>query len=174
MSGMYGTTQIKQMMKMEPWQIAPPLLEDIYNFEDALLVGCLLITLLKNADRVKIACLAQLVNVIAPIMTIENGEAWKQPIFYTFMQVSNYGRVNVLTPSVESETYASKDFSEVPYVETIAVHNEEADEVVVFAVNRSKEESVNFTTTLNGFNLESIVESTELADMILNNKRTRS
>ena len=159
--------------EMEPWQIAPPLLEDIYNFEDALLVGCLLITLLKNADRVKIACLAQLVNVIAPIMTIENGEAWKQPIFYPFMQVSNYGRGNVLTPSVESETYASKDFSEVPYVETIAVHNEEADEVVVFAVNRSKEESVNFTTTLNGFALESIVESTELAgyDIKLTNEQ---
>lgn len=50
-----------------PWQIAPPLLEDNYNFEDALLLGCLLITLLKHADRVKIACLAQLVNVIAPI-----------------------------------------------------------------------------------------------------------
>ena len=52
-----------------PWQVAPPMLEDIYTFEDALLVGLMLITLLKHADRVKIACMAQLVNVIAPIMT---------------------------------------------------------------------------------------------------------
>ena len=52
-----------------PWQTAPSLLEDIYTFEDALLVGLMLITLLKHADRVKMACLAQLVNVIAPIMT---------------------------------------------------------------------------------------------------------
>lgn len=59
--------------KIEPWQIAPPQLEDIYTMEDALVVGCLLISLLKHADRVKMACLAQLVNVIAPIMT-ENAE----------------------------------------------------------------------------------------------------
>lgn len=49
--------------------VAPPMLEDIYNFEDSLLVGLMLITLMKHADRVKMACLAQLVNVIAPIMT---------------------------------------------------------------------------------------------------------
>ena len=71
--------------KVEPWQVGPHLLEDVYNFEDALLVGSLLITLLKNSDRVKIACLAQLVNVIAPIMTDENGGVWLQSIFYPFM-----------------------------------------------------------------------------------------
>lgn len=58
------------------------MLEDIYTFEDALLVGLMLITLLKHADRVKIACMAQLVNVIAPIMTDQGGgAAWKQTIF---------------------------------------------------------------------------------------------
>ena len=55
--------------KIERWCTAPHQLEDIYNFEDALLVGLMLITLLRHADRVKVACLAQLVNVIAPIMT---------------------------------------------------------------------------------------------------------
>ena len=64
----------EQDKKVEPWTIAPPLLEDIYTFEDALLVGLMLITLLRHADRVKIACLAQLVNVIAPIMTRQGGE----------------------------------------------------------------------------------------------------
>ena len=57
----------------EKWSMAPALLEDIYNFEDALLVGSLLITLLRHCDRVKIACLAQLVNVIAPIFTKTGG-----------------------------------------------------------------------------------------------------
>lgn len=66
------------MTQNHPWQTAPPLLEDIYNFEDALLVGLMLITLLKHADRVKMACMAQLVNVIAPIMTEAAGGAWKQ------------------------------------------------------------------------------------------------
>ena len=70
--------------KIQPWSIAPPLLQDVYNFEDALLVGCLLITLLKHSDRVKIACLAQLVNAIAPIMTSNRGPAWRQTIFYPF------------------------------------------------------------------------------------------
>lgn len=62
--------------KLEKWGQAPHQLEDIYNFEDALLVGSMLITLLRHADRVKMACLAQLVNVIAPIMTSDTG-AWR-------------------------------------------------------------------------------------------------
>lgn len=150
--------------EMEPWQVAPPLLEDIYNFEDALLVGTLLITLLKNSDRVKIACLAQLVNVIAPIMTEKNGEVWKQPIFYPFMQVSNFGRGKVLTPEVTSESYETKDFSEVPYIETVAVHNEDANEVVVFAVNRSKDQHIDFDIELENYELDKIIECTQLAD----------
>ena len=71
------------------WQIAPPLLEDMYkNLEDSIVVGALMITLLKHSDRVKIACLAQLVNVIAPIMTETGGGIWKQTIFYPFMYTS--------------------------------------------------------------------------------------
>ena len=143
---------------MEPWQIAPPLLEDIYNFEDALLVGCLLITLLKNADRVKIACLAQLVNVIAPIMTEKNGETWKQTIFYPFKHVSNYGRGKVLATTIESDTYATKEFEKVPYLESIATFNEENNEIVIFAVNRSQDNSIDFIFEQEGFVLESIVE----------------
>lgn len=67
--------------KMAPWSVAPPQLEDVYNFEDALLVGSMLMSFLKRADRVKMACLAQLVNVIAPIMTENGGPAWRQTIF---------------------------------------------------------------------------------------------
>ena len=65
-----------------PWTVGPHLLEDVYTFEDALVVGCCLITLLRHADRVRIACLAQLVNTIAPIMTENGGPAWRQTIFY--------------------------------------------------------------------------------------------
>ena len=84
-----------------PWQIAPPLLEDHYNFEDALMVGLMMITLLKHADRVKIACLAQLVNVIAPIMTEPDGKAWRQTIYYPFLHASRYGRGVVLQPLLD-------------------------------------------------------------------------
>lgn len=150
--------------EMEPWGIAPPLLEDIYNFEDALLVGCILITLLKNSDRVKIACLAQLVNVIAPIMTEKNREAWKQPIFYPFMQASNYGRGKVLDIEITSETYKTKEFDAVPYIEATAVLNEEKKEIVLFAVNRSIDETLSLNTTLSDFQNLDVIEATELAN----------
>ena len=71
--------------KIDKWQIAPSQLEDVYDFRDALLVGTMLMTLQNNCDRVKIACLAQLVNVIAPIMTKTGGGAWVQTIFYPFL-----------------------------------------------------------------------------------------
>lgn len=149
--------------KREPWDIAPPLLEDIYNFEDALLVGCGLITLLNNSDRVKIACLAQLVNVIAPIMTVKDGEVWKQPTFYPFMQTSNFGRGKVLSTLSESPTYDSLEFKDVPYLESTVVHNEEENELVIFAVNRSEKDTLNLTTQLEGFTNLQVIEATELA-----------
>jgi alpha-N-arabinofuranosidase len=119
--------------------------------EDALVVGCMLITLLKNADRVKVACLAQLVNVIAPIMTEKNGAAWRQTIFYPFAQVSKYGRGTVLRGPVTSERYDSKEYTDVPYLETVSVHNEERSELTIFAVNRNLTEPLNLTATLAGF-----------------------
>jgi alpha-N-arabinofuranosidase len=122
--------------KMSPWQIAPAQLEDTYNFEDALVVGCMLITLLKHADRVKMACLAQLVNVIAPIMTTTGGPSWCQTIFFSFMHASLYGRGTALLPLVWSPVYDSKDFTDVPYLESAAVYNEELEELTIFAVNR--------------------------------------
>lgn len=152
----------EQDKQIKPWQVAPPLLEDIYNFEDTLLLGCLLITLLKHADRVKIGCLAQLVNVIAPIMTNPDGGAWRQTTFYPFAQVSNYGRGQVIRQLIESDTYKTDDFDAVPYLESIAVHNEELNEVVIFAVNRS-EETMNFDIQLDGFDVKGIKEFSQMS-----------
>lgn len=150
--------------KVEPWSEAPHLLEDKYNFEDALLVGCLLITLLKHADRVKIACLAQLVNVIAPIMTEKGGAAWAQTIFYPFMHASRYGRGVALLPVVDCPKYDSKDYTDVPYLESIAVYNEEQDEVTVFAVNRSADSPLQLECDLRSFDRAKVVEHSVLAD----------
>lgn len=126
----------------KPWSIAPPLLEDIYTFEDALLVGCLLITLLKHTDRVKIACLAQLVNVIAPIMTERGGRSWKQTIYYPFQHVSRYAKGVVLRDIVQSPKYDSTDFTDVPYLEATGTFDEEKEELVIFAVNRHESEAL--------------------------------
>lgn len=144
--------------KREPWSIAPPQLEDIYTFEDALLVGLMLITLLKHADRVKIACLAQLVNVIAPIMTSEGGGAWKQTIFYPYFHASKYGRGTVLQTLISSPTYDSKDFKGVPALDSVTVLNEEKGELTIFAVNRDQEDSLELSCELKSFTDYIVIE----------------
>ncbi len=149
-------------IKKKGWQFAPPLLEDIYTFEDALVVGCLLMTLQNNCDRVKMACLAQLVNVIAPIMTENGGRAWAQTIFYPFMLASVNGRGAALRTAVECDTYESKDRFTVPFVETSVVHNEEKRELTVFAVNRSLAEDMELSLSLEGFDTATLAEHLEL------------
>jgi len=143
----------------EKWSVAPPQLEDIYNFEDALVVGCLLMTLLKHCDRVKMACLAQLVNVIAPIMTENNengGRCWAQTIFYPFMHASQYGRGTVLDALIESPTYDTRRRKDIPYLETCCVKND--GEITVFAVNRSLDEDLAIECDLSAFGADSIAE----------------
>ena len=85
----------------EGWPVAPPLLEEIYTMEDALAFGGACISLLNHADRVRTACLAQLVNAIAPIMTETGGGAWRQTIFFPFADISRFGRGRVLRTQVE-------------------------------------------------------------------------
>ncbi|WP_080832963.1 alpha-N-arabinofuranosidase [Cohnella massiliensis] len=148
--------------KIEPWQIAPPQLEDVYNFEDALVVGCMLISLLKRADRVKMACMAQLVNVIAPIMTENGGRAWKQTIYYPYMHASVFGRGTALVPLVQSSRYDSKSYTDVPHIEAVAVHNEEAGELTVFAVNRHLSDPLGVDIDLRSFGAASLIEHIEL------------
>ncbi len=133
--------------KMPKWKVAPPLLEDRYTFEDALVVGGMLITLLNRADRVKIGCLAQLVNVIAPIMTAPGGGAWRQTIFYPFAQASNLGRGTVLRVGGEiPETpEGRKTFA------LAAVRSEQGDKLTLFVVNRALTEALPLDLTLRGF-----------------------
>lgn len=137
--------------RLEPWLFAPPQLEDVYTHEDALVVGCMLISLLKRADRVKMACLAQLVNVIAPIMTATGGGAWRQTIYYPFMHASVFGRGTALVPLIQSPKYDTKTITDVPYLEAVAVHNEELGEVTIFAVNRDLERPLPLTVDLRSF-----------------------
>ncbi len=151
-------------MRNRPWQEAPHLLEDRYTFEDALLVGLLLITLLKHSDRVKIACMAQLVNVIAPIMAEENGPAWRQTIFYPLLHASKYGRGTAMTPVLSSPKHDTKDFTDVTDVDSVAVWNEASGEVTVFAVNRSLADDVALTVDLRSFPGARLLEHIRLAN----------
>ena len=113
---------------------APHLLEEVYNLEDALLVGGFVNTLLRNSDRVRVACLAQLVNVIAPLVTNESG-VLRQSTYYPYSWALRYARGRVLDLRVESDTYQIKgtglqaDFArdaDVPFLDVVATLDESA------------------------------------------------
>ena len=153
----HSNEQDKEVLKVDKWGRALPLLEDVYNFEDALLAGAILITFLKNADRVKVACLAQLVNVIAPIMTRNGGGVWAQTIFYPMMHASRYGRGTALRAIMSSPTYDCKDYEKVPVTDGTAVMGDDGS-VTIFAVNRDMEESVSLECDLRAFGSMKILE----------------
>lgn len=146
----HSNAKDREIVKQDKWGQALPLLEDIYNFEDALLVGSMLITMLRNADRVKIACMAQLVNVIAPIMTRKGGGAWAQTIYWPLMQASKYGRGTALRPIVQSPTYDCSDYTEVPLLDATATLAEDGS-LSIFAVNRDLEEDIKLQVDLRAF-----------------------
>ena len=116
-------------------QEAPHLLEEVYNLEDALLVGGLLNSLLRNANRVKLACLAQLINVIAPISTNATG-LLQQTIYYPYNWALQYARGSVLMALVESPTYEVVRMGQVPYVDVAATTNPQDGKVGIFVLNR--------------------------------------
>ena len=111
-----------------------------YTVEEAVASGTMLLSLLRRADRVKIACQAQLVNVIAPIYTQKEGDPWRQTMFYPYMHASKYGRGTALWTLVECEKYDSEWLSGVPAVDSVAVETEAG--VTLFAVNRAEEDTI--------------------------------
>ena len=126
-------------------QEAPHLLEEAYNLEDALLVGGLINSLLRNSDRVKVACLAQLVNVIAPIVTNSNG-LLRQTIFYPYSWALQFARGAAVKLLVESPQYEVPGMDHLPYVDVAATYNAESKDFSVFVLNRdlSKAREVEF------------------------------
>jgi alpha-L-arabinofuranosidase len=114
---------------------APHLLEEIYNLEDALLVGGLLNSLVRNCDRVKLACLAQLINVIAPIMTNKDG-LFRQTIYYPYSWALQFAHGAALNLLVESSTYDVPGLEQVPHVDVAGSFNSSDGSVALFILNR--------------------------------------
>lgn len=145
------------------WPVAPAILEEKYDMQDALAFGGACISLLNHADRVKAACLAQLVNAIAPIMTETGGSAWRQTIFWPFADFSNLGRGRVLRAHVESPTYATRYYDPtrteelydrieaVPYLKLSAVHSPEDRTVTLFMLNRHLSDGIEVDLEATGF-----------------------
>ena len=165
------TEEDDERMKKDPWGVAPHLLEDIYTYEDAIANGLALIKFMKHADRVKIACLAQLVNVIAPIMTDKDGKAWRQTIFYPFLHASLYGRGTSLMPVVDTETHSTSGHEGVTDIEASAVYDEDRHQLTIFAVNRTTDKTVPLELDLRGFGTFTSQKhiALECSDMLITN-----
>jgi alpha-L-arabinofuranosidase len=140
------------------WPFAPPILEDCYIFEDVLQVGCILNTFIRRSDVVKIACIAQLVNVIAPIMTNPKGGAWRQTIFYPYYFASVFGRGTALNLAVKCAGYDADVADNVPFIDISGVHDEAEGTVTFFAINRHGTETLDAEIGLNGFGKASIID----------------
>ena len=140
------------------WPHAPRLLEDAYNFEDVLQVGCILNTFIRRSDVVKIACIAQLVNVIAPIMTEPKGAAWRQTIYYPYYFASIYGRGQALSLAVKCPGYDADVADNVPFIDIAGVYNDEEGSLTFFAVNRHGAEILNLEINLQGFGAATIID----------------
>ena len=146
----YKARQTGMLDRPKDWPVGPAFNEEIYNHEDALVLGGAMIALLNHCDRVKVSCLAQLVNVIAPIMTENGGGAWKQPIFFPFADASRIGHGRVLRQAVDVAGFATRSAASAPYLLSTVVAGDDG-QVSVLALNRHLSEPMTLTLSLRGF-----------------------
>ncbi|HEX6523579.1 MAG TPA: alpha-L-arabinofuranosidase C-terminal domain-containing protein [Streptosporangiaceae bacterium] len=154
----------------DDWTYAPRLLEDVYSVADAVVVGNLLMTLLKHSDRVTSASLAQLVNVIAPIMTEPGGPAWRQTTFFPFSITSRLASGEVIRPVIEAPTYDTARHGEASVIDAIATVDD--GRAAVFLVNRDLEETAQVTIDVRSLGSTRIMEVLTLADADVYAKNT--
>lgn len=120
-------------------QFAPRLLEEVYNLEDALVVAQFLMSFIRHADSVKIANIAQLVNVIAPILVEEEG-ILKQSIFHSFRMISSRKGGVSMHQHIDCETYESSSYGQTPFLDSAVTLN--GQQLQVFLVNRDLNDSL--------------------------------
>ena len=147
---------------IDNWPEAPRILEDVYSVADAVVLGSLLISLLNHADRVTSASLAQLVNVIAPIMTEPGGDAWRQTTFFPFAVTSRLASGSALSVKLTSDTYSTEVHGTVNVVDAAATID--GDQTSVFLVNRSQTEATTVTIDTHALGAVDVLECLTLAD----------
>jgi len=180
----YRTRRTRVARVKEGWPVAPPILEELYSMEDALAFGGMCISLLNHADRVKAACLAQLVNVIAPIMTATGGPAWRQTIFFPFADMSRHGRGRVLRSLVECDTFAANYYDprgtidqffpipSAPYLKLAAVADAQGG-LKLLALNRHLTEALELDVSARGFASLAVAGATQLRHSDLHARNTQ-
>jgi alpha-N-arabinofuranosidase len=123
------------------WQEGPRLSEEIYNLEDALVVAQWLNVFLRRCDVLKIACIAQVVNTIAPL-TVQGDRLLRHPTFYPFVMVSNNATGQAIMPLVSAPEHDTAKFGPMPLLDVSASYDAEYDRGAVFLVNRSQTQTV--------------------------------
>ena len=149
---------------IDNWPVAPRLLEDRYSVLDAVVVGNLLISLLKHADRVTSASLAQLVNVIAPIMTEPGGPAWRQTTFFPFATTSRLAQGAALDVRLEAPDYDTRAYGAVPLVDAVATYDAKTGSTSLFLVNRSLDDSAEVVADVRALGNVSVLSASSLHD----------
>jgi alpha-N-arabinofuranosidase len=156
--------EVDRITDPQEWPVAPRLLEDVYSVVDAVVFGNLLISLIRHADRVTAASLAQLVNVIAPIMTEPGGPAWKQTTYFPFAVTSKLARGVALELKLDCPSYETEQHGTASLVDAVATHDAESGETAVFVVNRSLDESAEFIVDAALLGQVSLVSAESLHD----------
>ncbi|WP_265520452.1 alpha-N-arabinofuranosidase [Oerskovia flava] len=135
--------QDKEPLLTGEWAYAPAIIEDEYAVADAVVVGSLLNSLLRHADRVTMANQAQLVNVIAPIRTEPDAAAWRQTIFWPFAITAARARGEALRIAVDAPLVSTAAYGDVPSVDVAGTVD--GDRVELFLVNRDHRAPVEVT-----------------------------
>jgi len=138
----------KNMEMDGKWSVAPHLIEEVYNLEDAVLVGAWLNVFLRKCDVLEAACLAQMVNVIGPLLTTKDGML-KQSIYYPFQMVASRAKGDSLDVWVDSPLYSSKKEADVPMLDVSASWDAETETGGIYIVNRNLKKPITVTITVN-------------------------
>ncbi len=133
------------------WQGAPHLIEEMYNLEDALVVAQWMNVFLRRCNVLKIACLAQLVNVIAPILTTRQG-LLLQSIYYPFQLFSQHAAGTALDVLCQAPLYETAQYGPTPLLDVSASYADDSGRSAVFIVNRSQQASEKVEITWQGWN----------------------
>ena len=138
----------KNMEMDGKWEVAPHLIEEVYNLEDAVLVGAWLNVFLRKCDVLEAACMAQMVNVIGPLLTTKTGML-KQSIYYPFQMVASRAKGDALDVWVDSPLYSSKKEADVPMLDVSASWDAASQTGGVYIVNRNLKKPITVTITIN-------------------------
>jgi len=139
----------REMNMNGEWTTAPHLIEEVYNLEDALVCAQYLHSFIRNADVVKVACIAQIANIIAPILT-RTDDLLVQSIFWPFQMLSATASGVALEPFVDAPMIATQRRGEVSALDVAATHDPAAATAMVSVVNRSTADAIDTSVELAG------------------------